>query len=299
MEEETVIIAALSSLSLPHLSDLTHSLLSFTLHHRRRLSRLLSSPTLFFLTLQHLHSLSLPNKTLLIARHLLSSLHLITRHFQPPPPHPSTTINHRDLDAVLLLLLLCETHQHDPKALEQPYTEWRPILSKFYSDTMLTIGCTGGGTCDGAVLLPFIEMVSRCRKFIGVMGCDGNEGRELAASPAAVVALPAVEVSGGGVECVICKEEMREGRDACELPCQHLFHWICILPWLKKRNTCPCCRFELPSDDVYGEIERLWDVLAKAGSGKVMIENRHGMIDRHVGESDGLLSPNGNANYGG
>lgn len=95
-----------------------------------------------------------------------------------------------------------------------------------------------------------------------MMGSGVGKGAgEVAAARAAVVALPAVEVTAAGKECVICKEEMGIGRDVCELPCQHLFHWKCILPWLKKRNTCPCCRFQLPSDDVVGEIQRLWEAL--------------------------------------
>lgn len=110
---------------------------------------------------------------------------------------------------------------------------------------------------------------------VNLMGCGGGggggggeekQGREEAASAAAVVALPSVEVSGGG-ECVICKEEMNKGREVCELPCGHLFHWICILRWLKKRNTCPCCRRRLPTDDVRGEIERLLEELAVVGGG--------------------------------
>ncbi|KAJ6864850.1 hypothetical protein NC651_035425 [Populus alba x Populus x berolinensis] len=56
-------------------------------------------------------------------------------------------------------------------------------------------------------------------------GCTVNEGRELAAAPAAVVALPAVEVRGGGEE------------------------------------------FQLPTEDVFGEIERLWSVMIKIGNG--------------------------------
>lgn len=100
----------------------------------------------------------------------------------------------------------------------------------------------------------------------GVSGGSGKEGREVGASVAAVAALPSV--SGvSGKECAICKEEMKEGRDVCELPCEHSFHWICILPWLKKKNTCPCCRYRLPTDDVYGEIERLWEVVVKVGGG--------------------------------
>lgn len=90
--------------------------------------------------------------------------------------------------------------------------------------------------------------------------------RELPASVGAVVALPSVEMTDAGGECAICKEEMKEGRDVCELPCQHLFHWMCILPWLRKTNTCPCCRFQLPTDDVFGEIQRLRDVLVKMSS---------------------------------
>lgn len=116
------------------------------------------------------------------------------------------------------------------------------------------------------VLGTFVEKVVKFKRFVSTKGCSGPEGaKEVAAAVAAVVTLPSVEVESGG-ECVICKEEMREGRDVCQLPCQHTFHWTCVLPWLRKRNTCPCCRFQLPTDDVYGEIQRLWEVIAKAGT---------------------------------
>lgn len=128
---------------------------------------------------------------------------------------------------------------------------------------------SGIGVYNGAVLIPYIETVTRCWKFVSEMGyCSSSSSSrdQVAASPAAVVALPSVEVKGrSGIECVICKEEMRQGRDVCELPCEHLFHWMCILPWLRKRNTCPCCRFQLPTDHVFGEIKRLWEVLIKEG----------------------------------
>lgn len=269
MAETTAIMTALSTLTPPQLSDLTLSVFSDINRHHRRLSALLTSPTLFSLTLHHLHSLSLPHKTLLIARHLLSSLRLLTLHLHPkpqlPPKFPSTTsIKERDLDAVLLLLLLCEIRQHDPEALETSPAQWRGTLSKLWLDTMLTL--SGVGFYNGSLLIPYIEMTTRCWKFVGEIGRCGVDGDgEVAASPAVVVALPSVELRGRGVECVICKEEMREGRDVCELPCEHLFHWMCILPWLRKRNTCPCCRFSLPTDDVFGEIQRLWELLLKMG----------------------------------
>ncbi|KAL3569435.1 hypothetical protein D5086_029325 [Populus alba] len=279
-------MAALSILTSPQLTDITSSILSQTVHHRRRLSSLLCSPSLFSLTLQHLHSLSLIQKTLLISKHLLSSLHCLTRYFHPTtliPPHPNTTIKHRDLDAALLLIFLFDVHQENPEILKTPIAKWREGLSKHYSEAVLRQ--TSIVVHYGGVLLPHVEMIIRCWRFVGMMaGCTVNEGRELAAAPAAVVALPAVKVRGGGEECVICREEMSEGRDVCELPCEHLFHWIGILPWLKKTNTCPCCRFQLPTEDVFGEIERLWSAMIKIGNGAPrgmhMIDVDNGMYCR-------------------
>ncbi|KAA8516495.1 hypothetical protein F0562_016999 [Nyssa sinensis] len=184
-------MATLSTLTPSQLSDLTNSIASLFHRHHRRLCTLLSSPTIFFLTLHHLHSLSLPHKSLLIARHLLSTLKHLT-HFFPSnttsPSYAATSIKLRDLDAVLLLLLFCELRQHDPDALETSPRNWRIILCDYVSDTMLTL--SGIGVSNHAVLFQYIEVVAKCRRFVSVMGCGGKEGREVAASVAAVVALP-------------------------------------------------------------------------------------------------------------
>lgn len=271
-------MAAMSTLSPPKLAHLINSISSlFHLLHRRLYS-ILSGPALYSLTLRHLQSLPLEDKSLLIARHFLSNLAILTHLMQSSitdapktylainPPFPMKL---RDIDAVVLLLLLCEIRHLYPEMLETPPSNLRPILYNYISREMLTLS---GIEASGAhVLTKYVEMVGKCKQFVGVMGGDGGgKGANVSAtSVAVVVTLPSLEVrsSSNAKECVICKEEMQKGRDVCELPCDHLFHWMCILPWLKKNNTCPCCRYSLPTDDVYSEIERLWELLAKTGSG--------------------------------
>lgn len=84
---------------------------------------------------------------------------------------------------------------------------------------------------------------------------DNNSRR--GAPPAAtsfVENLPSVVIStshetNGSVICPVCKDPMPIRAKAKQLPCMHLYHSSCILPWLSSTNTCPVCRYELPTDD--------------------------------------------------
>ena len=63
-----------------------------------------------------------------------------------------------------------------------------------------------------------------------------------------------------GVEnsCAVCKDEFTNGEECTTMPCKHHFHGGCLLPWLKERNSCPVCRFELKTDDEdYEERKRM------------------------------------------
>lgn len=48
--------------------------------------------------------------------------------------------------------------------------------------------------------------------------------------------------------CCICINDIALKQKAVLLPCGHILHWKCGQIWLKKNNTCPLCRFELPGE---------------------------------------------------
>eukprot|EP00429_Kryptoperidinium_foliaceum_P008722 CAMPEP_0176025436 /NCGR_PEP_ID=MMETSP0120_2-20121206/12443_1 /TAXON_ID=160619 /ORGANISM="Kryptoperidinium foliaceum, Strain CCMP 1326" /LENGTH=191 /DNA_ID=CAMNT_0017358619 /DNA_START=53 /DNA_END=628 /DNA_ORIENTATION=- len=42
-------------------------------------------------------------------------------------------------------------------------------------------------------------------------------------------------------ECELCLEEYKEEDELLRLPCMHLFHSKCVVPWLQKSYSCPVC----------------------------------------------------------
>ncbi|XP_047072430.1 uncharacterized protein LOC124681583 [Lolium rigidum] len=73
------------------------------------------------------------------------------------------------------------------------------------------------------------------------------------ASISAIQALPSavltINEEGKGEECAVCKDAVAAGERVKRMPCSHRYHEDCIVPWLQVRNSCPLCRFELPTDD--------------------------------------------------
>ncbi|RWW78422.1 hypothetical protein BHE74_00013369 [Ensete ventricosum] len=119
-----------------------------------------------------------------------------------------------------------------------------------------------------------LEEVELSRAYVGNPGdyLDDELLEQLAeaagssgAPPAAVSSvriLPSVVISddheNNGIQiCAVCKDPLPISTEAKQLPCMHLYHPFCILPWLKIRNSCPVCRYELPTDDPdYEEAKR-------------------------------------------
>lgn len=79
------------------------------------------------------------------------------------------------------------------------------------------------------------------------------------ASKSAVEGLESVEIikEENIIVCSICKDSVDVGEISTNLPCGHGYHGDCIVPWLGSRNSCPVCRFELPTDDAKYEEARM------------------------------------------
>jgi hypothetical protein len=84
------------------------------------------------------------------------------------------------------------------------------------------------------------------------------------ASKSAVERLDEIKVTEAHIKtqalCSVCQDTFGKGDSALGLPCDHLYHRECITPWLTEHNTCPMCRYELPTDDAEyerGRIQRM------------------------------------------
>ena len=81
---------------------------------------------------------------------------------------------------------------------------------------------------------------------------ERHNQQQTSASKSTVDLLPIIEIDEGHMEieshCAVCKEPFELGMEAREMPCKHIYHNECILPWLAIKNSCPVCRHELPCE---------------------------------------------------
>ncbi|KAG6483383.1 probable E3 ubiquitin-protein ligase RHC2A [Zingiber officinale] len=75
-------------------------------------------------------------------------------------------------------------------------------------------------------------------------GCDNPP-----ASKAAIESMPTVDIVAEHLanecHCAICMDPFELETKAREMPCKHIYHQDCILPWLSLHNSCPVCRHEM------------------------------------------------------
>ncbi len=83
---------------------------------------------------------------------------------------------------------------------------------------------------------------------------DSNRYGAPPASKSAIEAMPTIQISHehlgtDAAQCAVCKDEFEIGAQVRQMPCKHMYHEDCILPWLAQHNSCPVCRYEMPTDD--------------------------------------------------
>ncbi|XP_008803049.1 E3 ubiquitin-protein ligase RING1-like [Phoenix dactylifera] len=83
---------------------------------------------------------------------------------------------------------------------------------------------------------------------------DPNRYGTPPAAKSAVGSLPDIKITEellatDEAQCAVCKDTFEIGEEAKQMPCKHIYHKDCILPWLELHNSCPVCRYELPTDD--------------------------------------------------
>ncbi|KAF7833624.1 putative E3 ubiquitin-protein ligase RHC1A [Senna tora] len=70
------------------------------------------------------------------------------------------------------------------------------------------------------------------------------------ASHSSIDAMPTIKITQTHLRsdshCPVCKEKFELGSEARQMPCNHIYHSDCIVPWLVQHNSCPVCRVELP-----------------------------------------------------
>lgn len=67
----------------------------------------------------------------------------------------------------------------------------------------------------------------------------------------AIDAMPTVKITRANMktnsDCPVCKDQFEVGTKARQMPCNHMYHDECIVPWLAQHNSCPVCRHVLGS----------------------------------------------------
>ncbi|XP_010554737.1 PREDICTED: probable E3 ubiquitin-protein ligase RHC1A [Tarenaya hassleriana] len=114
-------------------------------------------------------------------------------------------------------------------------------LEAFFSGSP-GIGITRGNTGDyfiGPGLEELFEQISA-----------GASRGPPPAPRSAIDAMPTIKITQRHIRsdshCPVCKDEFEVGSEARQMPCNHIYHPDCIIPWLVEHNSCPVCRQELP-----------------------------------------------------
>ncbi|KAH9610880.1 hypothetical protein KSS87_016969, partial [Heliosperma pusillum] len=77
------------------------------------------------------------------------------------------------------------------------------------------------------------------------------------APQSAIDGMPTIKITRAHLQtdshCPVCKDRFELGSKARQMPCNHIYHSDCIVPWLVRHNSCPVCRQEMgPGPHAHG-----------------------------------------------
>ncbi|XP_042445095.1 E3 ubiquitin-protein ligase RZF1-like [Zingiber officinale] len=135
-----------------------------------------------------------------------------------------------------LPLALTDSDDEGTRSASDPEERRRTIPSRAARLSRLIARLADGGGEDPLPLLP--------------PSAPARSG-SFPASATSIDALPTVCISEADAAavpcCAVCKDEFVLRSAARRLPCSHLYHSECIVPWLSLHNSCPVCRSPLPA----------------------------------------------------
>eukprot|EP00762_Andalucia_godoyi_P008468 ANDGO_05759.mRNA.1 E3 ubiquitin-protein ligase RING1-like len=152
----------------------------------------------------------------------------LSNRFGPRPPNPfmAGTGGGLSLDAVISHIMNTDNNRFGT-----------PPASQRAIDALPKIKC-----CDVNPKQP-----KHCNSTAtGAGACDAGNASEDA------IGERAMDGKCEAVECSVCMDAFSsEDKDgiAIRMPCKHVFHQECLMPWLKDHNSCPSCRMELETDN--------------------------------------------------
>ncbi|KAL1548789.1 putative E3 ubiquitin-protein ligase RHC1A [Salvia divinorum] len=118
-----------------------------------------------------------------------------------------------------------------------------PGILEFLNETLGFRRETGGDYFVGPGVEEFLQHVTQ-----------SDQRVPPPASRSSIDALPTIKILKKHVRahstCAVCREDFQLGSPVRKLPCKHLYHSDCIVPWLEQRASCPVCRQELISQQV-------------------------------------------------
>nr|GMD14587.1 probable E3 ubiquitin-protein ligase RHC1A [Ipomoea batatas] len=89
------------------------------------------------------------------------------------------------------------------------------------------------------------------QQLIEQLSMNGRQGPP-PAPRSAIDAMPTIRITERHLNtdshCPVCQDRFELGSEARQMPCNHIYHSDCIVPWLVQHNSCPVCRLELPSN---------------------------------------------------